>query len=269
MASQFLAWDHASPYYPFMSLTGRGHDTFLCRITCKKARIWTFFWLDQENNLLVVVHFSLHFCLRNEQWIHTRVRIEISAGSVFLKLKNAKIEISSIEIFSISSYSKKLQSKVHPSFECNLIPATNYRGDKRVHFSNNQFMNGIVTCTVPQMIPNRKWSRDRKWFPKWIANDPRPQVIPKVDRKWSRENLRNGMEWILWDWLQKRTDYKKETFFSRLLKKKRRRTLHLRSIYTRRKKNGINLKRYGINRMLLSLSIASIFFQECFVFWKI
>ena len=63
------------------------------------------------------------------------------------------------------------------------------------------------------------------------ANDPRPQLIPKVDRKWSREDLRNGM-----DWLQKRTDYKKEAFFSRLLKKKGKSTLHFRSIYTRRKK---------------------------------
>ena len=96
-------------------------------------------------HLLVVVDFSLHFCLRNEEWIHTRVRFEISAGSVFLNLKNAKIEISSIEKFSISSYSKKLQSKIHRSFECNLIPATSYRGGKRVHFSNNQFMNGILT----------------------------------------------------------------------------------------------------------------------------
>ena len=26
-----------SPYYPFMSLTGRGHDTFLSRIICKKS----------------------------------------------------------------------------------------------------------------------------------------------------------------------------------------------------------------------------------------
>ena len=112
------------------------------------------------------------------------------------------------------------------------------------------------------------------------ANDPQPQMIPRpqmiLDRKWSLKSTANdpvktwGMEWILWDWLQKRTDYKKETFFSRLLKKKGRRTLHLRSIYSRRKKkNGINLKRYGINRILLPLSIASIFFQECFVFWKI
>ena len=37
-----------------------------------------------------------------------------------------------------------------------------------------------------------------------------PQVIPKMDRKWSREKLRNGLD--LRDWLQKRTDYKKETF---------------------------------------------------------
>ena len=26
-----------------LSLTGRGHDTFVCQITCKKAKIWTFF----------------------------------------------------------------------------------------------------------------------------------------------------------------------------------------------------------------------------------
>ena len=50
-----------------------------------------------------------------------------------------------------------------------------------------QFLRWPYTCTVPQMIPNRKWSRDRKWSPKWTANDPRPQVIPKVDHKWSRE----------------------------------------------------------------------------------
>ena len=37
---------------------------------------------------LVVVDFNLHFCLRNEQWTHTRVHYEISAGSVFLNLKN-------------------------------------------------------------------------------------------------------------------------------------------------------------------------------------
>ena len=106
-------------------------------------------------------------------------------------------------------------------------------------------------CTVPQMIPNRKWSRDRKWSLKSTANDP--------VKSW-------GMEWILWDWLQKRTDYKKESSFSSLkrllcrLKRKGRRTLHIRSIYTRWKKNWINLKRYGINRILLPLSIASIFF---------
>ena len=65
---------------------------------------------------LVVVDFSLHFCLRHEQWIHSRVRYKISAGSVFLNLKNASIEISPIEIFSISSYTKKLQWKIHRSF---------------------------------------------------------------------------------------------------------------------------------------------------------
>ena len=51
-----------------------------------------------------------------------------------------------------------------------------------------------LICTVPQMIPNRKWSRNRKWSPKWTANDPRPQVIPKVDRKWSRKKNRNDLD---------------------------------------------------------------------------
>ena len=36
---------------------------------------------------LVVVDFSLHFCLRNEQWIHTRVRYKISADSVFFEFE--------------------------------------------------------------------------------------------------------------------------------------------------------------------------------------
>ena len=53
---------------------------------------------------------------------------------------------------------------------------------------------GLKGCTVPQMIPNRKWSRDRKWSPKWTANDPRPQVIAKVDRKWSRKKNRNSLD---------------------------------------------------------------------------
>ena len=84
------------------------------------------------------------------------------------------------------------------------------------------------------------------------ANDPQPQMIPrpemvpKMDRKWSPKLTANDpvktwrMEWILWDWLQKRADYKEGTFFSRLLEKKEMRTLKLRSIYTRGK-NRINL----------------------------
>ena len=37
---------------------------------------------------LVVVDYSLLICLRNEQRIHTRVRYQISTGSVFLNMKN-------------------------------------------------------------------------------------------------------------------------------------------------------------------------------------
>ena len=52
---------------------------------------------------------------------------------------------SKLKYFPSHRILKQLQSKLHRSFECNLIPATSYRSDKRVHFSNNQFMNGILT----------------------------------------------------------------------------------------------------------------------------
>ena len=44
------------------------------------------------------------------------------------------------------------------------------------------------------MIPNRKWSSDCKWSPKWTGNDLGPQLIPIVDGK---DPLKSrGMEWI-------------------------------------------------------------------------
>ena len=41
-----------------------------------------------------------------------------------------------------------MQSKIHRSFECKLIPATSYRSDERVHYSNNWVMNGILVRVV-------------------------------------------------------------------------------------------------------------------------
>ena len=43
-----LACDHALSLYLCNLCSGGGHDTFLSQITCKKARIWTFFWLDRK-----------------------------------------------------------------------------------------------------------------------------------------------------------------------------------------------------------------------------
>ena len=40
--------DHALSLYLCNLFSGGGHDTFLSQITCKKARIWTFFWLDRK-----------------------------------------------------------------------------------------------------------------------------------------------------------------------------------------------------------------------------
>ena len=128
-----------SPYYPFMSL-------------------WTFFWLDRKQYgwcalfRLAKLSTSVSCCWFQSAFLLAKWAVNTHASSFwnfcrlsFLEFEKCLIEISSIEIFSISSYIKKLQSKIHRSFECNLIPATSYRGDKRVHFSNNQFMNGILT----------------------------------------------------------------------------------------------------------------------------
>ena len=45
-------------------------------------------------------------------------------------------------------------------------------------------------------VQRRKWSPDRKWSPNWTVSDPKPQMIPDVDRKWSRWKTRNGMEFV-------------------------------------------------------------------------
>ena len=47
-------------------------------------------------------------------------------------------------------------------------------------------------CTSPQMIPGPQMIPDRKWSPNWTANDPWPQVILILDRKWSRPKTK---EW--------------------------------------------------------------------------
>ena len=52
----------------------------------------------------------------------------------------------------------------------------------------------IRICTAPQMIPDRKWSPDRKWFSKWTANDPWPQMILRKYLEWSGVFTRT--EWI-------------------------------------------------------------------------
>ena len=83
--------------------------------------------------------FQSAFCLCNEQLIHTRVRYEISANSVFLNLKNFKIESSYIEIFSISSFTKNCCQKF--ADHLNLIW---YRLQLQVTEATNEFTFQII-----------------------------------------------------------------------------------------------------------------------------
>ena len=95
-----------------------------------------------------------------------------------------------------------------------------------------------------------------------------------LDRKLSLKSTANdpvktwGMEWILWDWLQKRTDYKKGSFFSRLLKKKGKEDATSQVNLYKVKKKLNKSEKYGINRILLPLSIASIFLKNVSSFAK-
>ena len=111
----------------------------------------------------------------------------------------------------------------------------------------------------------RKWSRDRKWSPKWTANDPRPQVIPKVDRKWCREKLRNGMDCM--GLITKRTDYKiKRNLFLSPSKEKGKEDATSRvNLYKAKKKKWNKFEKDMILTIYFILCQNSIYFQECFV----
>ena len=79
--------------------------------------------------------------------MYTRVRYEISAGSVFVNLKNVLCSKWKFDPLKYFPSHRVVQSiKIHGSFECNLTPGTSYRSNKWIHSSNNQFMNRILTC---------------------------------------------------------------------------------------------------------------------------
>ena len=67
---------------------------------------------------------------------------------------------------------------------------------ENLRISNDFLLEMDMSCTAPQMIPNRKWSPDRIWSPNWTAKEPEPQMIQDVDRKWCRWKMNNGMEFV-------------------------------------------------------------------------
>ena len=171
-----VACDHALCLYLCNLFLGGGHDTILSQITCKKALIWTSFWLDRKQYGwfalfgLAKMSLSITCCWFQSTLLLAQGAVNVHASS-FMKFLLAQFSWIwrmfyvlnrnwSIEIFSISSYTK-LQSLIHRSFECNLIPRTSYRSDKGIHFSNNQFMNGILTwfgCNFPSESCELFWA---------------------------------------------------------------------------------------------------------------
>ena len=63
----------------------------------------------------------------------------------FRVIKLKREEKSLRHVAMAASYTKKMQSKIHRSLQCNLIPGTSYRSDEQIHFANNQFINEILT----------------------------------------------------------------------------------------------------------------------------
>ena len=123
---------------------------FFHRSHAKKARIWTSFWLARKKNGWFVLFrlakmppsisccwFQSAFLLSSE---YTHEFCRLWQFSWILKMSKF-LWIVSIEIFSISSYTKKLQSKIHRSlnaiwYQVQVTEATN-----RFTF---QIMNGLT-----------------------------------------------------------------------------------------------------------------------------
>ena len=120
-----VACDHALSLYLCNLFSGGGHDTFLSQITCKKARIWTFFWLNRKQYgwfalfRLAKTPPSVSCCWFQSAFWLAQWAVNTHASSLwnFCRLsflasfKNVWIEISSNEIFSISSYTKNCSQK--------------------------------------------------------------------------------------------------------------------------------------------------------------
>ena len=96
------------------------------------------------------------------------------------------------------------------------------------------FITFQFTCLDPGLCPQKY----RKWAPTvndpQTAIDPRPQVIPIVDRKWSREENQNGQDssyWIILPrLLSQQKGFNKLNTFNKLmprLKKKKKETVKL------------------------------------------
>ena len=173
-----IACDHALYLYLCNLFLGGGRDTILSQITCKKVIIWTSFWLDRKHYRWFALFrsakmsLSISRCWFQSTFLLAQGAVNVHSSSLwnfcwfsFLEFEECSmflIEIWSTEIiiFYISSYTK-LQSIIHRSFECNLILGTSYRSDKWIHFSNNQFMNGILTwfgCNFPSETCELFWA---------------------------------------------------------------------------------------------------------------
>ena len=161
-----IACYHALYLYLCYLFLGGGHDTILSQITWKNTIIWTSFWLDRKQYgwfalfRLARMSLSISCCwfqstfLLAQGAVNVRTRefvmkyfcwlsfLEFEECSMFL------IEIWSIEIFSISSYTE-LQSIIHRSFECNMILGTSYRSDKWI-----QFLRWLDTVFQGQYLPS-------------------------------------------------------------------------------------------------------------------
>ena len=113
-------------------------------ITCKKARIWTFFWLDRNQYgwfslfWLAKMPPSVSCCWFQSAFFLASWAVNTHASSlwnflVLLNLKNVKIEFHPLKYFPSHRKLKICSQKIHRSFEFNLIPATSYRSDKNTN----------------------------------------------------------------------------------------------------------------------------------------
>ena len=165
--------DHVLSLYLCNLFSGGGHDTFLSQITCKKARIWTFFWLDRKQYgwfalfRLAKMPPSVSCCWFQSAFLLAQWAVNTHASSLwnfcglsFLEFEGRLNRNFIHEIFSISSCDHVSRwARLAKIILQGTVQRGKSRGRQRNGWENNIFdLTGLRFCdTLKESENNVSW----------------------------------------------------------------------------------------------------------------